>query len=82
MIRFCVVLTSCKKKVIVRPDWILIEDTSETWNWGIKKSQKRKFFYSPTADVANFGLPIKIRFDENEEGCYEGFVLQTFGKYI
>lgn len=84
MVLYCVVVTKCNQKVIVRSDWIDVKDSSETWNYGLKKSKLLKFFYSPSGNEANFNLEIKARFDcENkEDGCYEGRVLRSYGKIV
>lgn len=78
----CVVLISnSTTKIIIDRQWVDMSAIgAHELNYGLKKHILRKVFYSPEAKSANFDLPISEQFDENADGCYEGFVLQSFGE--
>lgn len=78
---YCVVLLKhTKKTLIVSHKWIKTLVNAEEVDYGAKKSTERKIFYSPELKTANFDLPIQNDFNQQNDGCYIGYLLKSFGK--
>lgn len=79
---FCVILLkNCSKFLIVKSDAIDLSDFgADDSNWGWKSHIVRKFFVSPFGHRVDFSTPIQENFDENNDSCYEGYILRSFGE--
>lgn len=67
-------------KLIVSSDCIEMLTRAQDLNCGLKPHVLRKFFHSGVGNPADFSLPIQENFLEDQDWCYEGYILHSFGK--
>lgn len=77
----CVIVKNTKKILVLKSAWCdYIKNNAENVNTGVPSWSTTKIFFSPDKkQVADFQLETTPQFDENQTGCYEGYILRVFG---
>lgn len=76
-----VLLIDCAKRLVIPSNWIHGLNDVKIFNGCVQKYQTRKIFFSGDINKnANFNIPIENIFVDDEDACYKGKILESFGK--
>lgn len=77
-----VLLKHSRKIIVVKKTWCQGSNNADIINFGTRPGESVKIFFSPLDEKARADFEVQTRenFIDNVAACYDGFVLDNFGR--